>query len=200
LIAALYIDPRGPYASRPDVDAWPLERDARRYAGPWPVVAHPPCGPWSCLRHLYRGAEHDTAAPAIAAVRAWGGVLEQPAYSRMFRAHRLPLPGDPPDVFGGWSIAVAQCDFGHVARKRTWLYLVGVDLEVAAWRPPPRVPTHWASGSRNAPRGAVPPGIKVCSAEQRRRTPELFAEWLCLLALTALAPLDGQGPRAVRAQ
>jgi len=29
---------------------------------------------------------------------------------------------------------------------------------------------------------AVPPGIKVCSAQQRRRTPPAFAEWLVELA------------------
>jgi hypothetical protein len=36
-------------------------------------------------------------------------------------------------------------------------------------------PTHWVSGGRNPNRkgsgGLVPPGVKVCSAEQRRRTP-----------------------------
>lgn len=29
---------------------------------------------------------------------------------------------------------------------------------------------------------AIPPGIKVCSALQRRRTPRAFAEWLVGLA------------------
>jgi hypothetical protein len=28
----------------------------------------------------------------------------------------------------------------------------------------------------------VPPGIKVCSAQQRRRTPVAFAEWLVSVA------------------
>lgn len=54
---------------------------------------------------------------------------------------------------------------------------------------PGRAPTHWVSGGRKSSRkngrrggGVVPPGIKVCSAQQRRRTPVAFAEWLIELA------------------
>ena len=71
-VAALYVDRRGPYWNRPDVDAWDVERDARKYAGPWPVVAHPPCGPWGALRHLYKGNEHDCAPRAVEQVRTFG--------------------------------------------------------------------------------------------------------------------------------
>jgi len=54
--------------------------------------------------------------------------------------------------------------------------------------PEPREPTHWCSGGRTKRPGmgaTVPPGIKVCSAQQRRRTPVAFAEWLLELAATA---------------
>ena len=50
VIAALFVQPRGIYSRIDGVDLWPEERDARRYAGPWPVVAHPPCerfGRWA---------------------------------------------------------------------------------------------------------------------------------------------------------
>ena len=73
MIAALYIDPRGPYPKMAEVDCWDETRDARLYDGPHAIVAHPPCT-------------------------------------------------------------------------------------------------------------NVPPGIKVCSAQQRRRTPPAFAEWLVMLA------------------
>ena len=45
-IAALYVETGGCYFGLPDVDPWDEARDARLYAGPHPVVAHPPCGRW----------------------------------------------------------------------------------------------------------------------------------------------------------
>jgi hypothetical protein len=186
-VAALYVDPRGPYPKIPGVDCWDAERDARLYAGPWPVIAHPPCGPWGYLQHLYRGSEHDCAPTAVEQVRTFGGVLEHPAHSRLWPACSLPLPGEPADRYGGRTYEVCQCDWGHVARKRTWLYVVR-----CAWPdalPPPRKPTHWASGGRRPKdphRTPVPQGIKVCSAQQRRRTPPEFALWLVELAESAV--------------
>jgi hypothetical protein len=193
MIAALYIDPLGLYPRLPDVDAWGELRDARRYAGPFPVVAHPPCGPWGALRHLYQGAEHDCGPRAVEQVRAFGGVLEHPRGSKLWRECGLPAPGEPADCYGGFSVEVDQCAWGHVARKCTWLYIVGAPrAEVLAGIKTGGTPTHWTSGSRDNPdrpttrRGApVPPGIKVCSAQQRRRTPPAFAAWLLSIARMA---------------
>ena len=200
-VAALYIDPRGPYPKLLGPErCWDAKRDARTYTGPWPVVAHAPCGPWGRLRHMYRGNEHGCAPRAVQQVRDWGGVLEHPRYSLLwgvaFPAHPseqdwtkvdpLPQPGRGSDTWGGYTIEVSQCDWGHPARKRTWLYIVGVP-STAIVLPPPREPTHWISGGRGragkkAKTTPVPPGIKVCSAQQRRRTPIAFAEWLISLA------------------
>jgi hypothetical protein len=191
-VAALYVDPRGPYPRLlgPEL-CWDAARDARTYAGPWPVVTHPPCGPWCQLRHLYRGSEHDCAPRAVQQVRQWSGVLEHPAGSLLWDRCDLPRPGELPDRWGGITIEVDQVRWGHVARKKTWLYLVGV--RHVGPLPPPRAPTHWCSGFRSGGGRkypttyrrtgcAVPPGIKVCSAQQRRRTPIAFAEWLISLA------------------
>ena len=49
MVAALYVETNGVYAGLPDVDLWDEARDARLYAGPWPVVAHPPCARWCQL-------------------------------------------------------------------------------------------------------------------------------------------------------
>ena len=37
MIAALYVMADGIYSGRPDVECWDEARDARNYAGPWPV-------------------------------------------------------------------------------------------------------------------------------------------------------------------
>ena len=39
MIAALFVESGGCYCGLPNVDPWPIERDARAYFGPWPVVA-----------------------------------------------------------------------------------------------------------------------------------------------------------------
>ena len=190
VVAALYVDPRGPYPTIRDVECWDETRDARRYDGPHPVVAHPPCGPWSKLRHLYKGSGRECAEIAIEQVRAYGGVLEHPAGSTLWRYCGLPPANDVErDQYGGWSLAVEQVRWGHVARKRTWLYIVGVDADNVGPIPPPREPTHWIGGYRASSKTnptrqgkPIPPGIKACSHEQTRRTPRAFAEWLLAIA------------------
>jgi hypothetical protein len=198
-VAALYVDPRGPYPKMADVDAWDETRDARAYDGPRSVVAHPPCGPWGRLRHLYKGLELDCALLAVEQVRKFGGVLEHPAGSKLWDYYSLQKPHgflsdgshaqSAADAYGGYTIELSQCEWGHVARKRTWLYLVRVPRSALEAPPfPGREPTHWLSGSRGKSSrtgNPVPTGIKVCSAAQRRRTPPLFAEYLVRLARSA---------------
>lgn len=135
-VAVLFADPRGCYAGLPGVDLWDEARDARLYPGPHPVVAHPPCSRWCRLAGLVearwghkRGEDEGCFAAALAAVRRWGGVLEHPAYSDAWRAFGLTRPS----YGGGWVLSldgsatceVEQGEYGHPARKRTWLYAYG---------------------------------------------------------------------------
>src|SRR5262245_45125893 len=120
MIAALYVAKGGCYYGLPNVDPWDEERDARRYAGPHRVIAHPPCERWgrywhgSPLKpHQYRlGDDGGCFAAALAAVRKFGGVLEHPAYSHAWRAHGLQWPLTrgwwPADKFGGLTCHVEQ--------------------------------------------------------------------------------------------
>lgn len=188
-LSALYIDPRGPYPLLlGPARCWDLTRDARLYVGPHPVIAHPPCGPWGRLRHLYRGDEHDCAPRAVDQVREFGGVLEHPAGSLLWRECLGP-PSHACDGYGGRTYEVDQCDWGHVARKRTWLYVVGVDhLRVMAQlrsRSGTGTPTHgiwYGSFERSGHKG---PRLLGASKEIRRRTPVAFAQLLIDIASRA---------------
>jgi len=137
LIAALFVQPDGCYANRADIDAWPENRDARLYAGPLPVVAHPPCQLWGAMaavNYARWGGEHNRPGndggcfeSALASVNKWGGVLEHPAKSRAWFAYGLAKPrGIGWQRSGqGWVCEVWQSAYGHRAAKATWLYYRG---------------------------------------------------------------------------
>ena len=138
MIAALYVERNGIYADLPDVDVWDEARDARKYAGPHPVVAHPPCSRWCRLAGLVearwghkKGDDGGMFKTALDAVRRYGGVLEHPAYSDAWREYGLPTPHRHGGWFGsdrlGYVTHVEQGHYGHVAKKATWLYAFGVD-------------------------------------------------------------------------
>jgi hypothetical protein len=150
VIAALFVETGGAYFGLEGVDPWDERRDARTYAGPHPVVAHPPCARWCALaglvEHLlgdeYRVGEDDGCfEAALEAVHAYGGVLEHPANSLAWRRFGLPRPargGWQGNLeLEGWCTEVDQAAYGHPARKRTWLYAVGVDsLPALDWSSP----------------------------------------------------------------
>lgn len=60
-VAALFVDPSGVYPGLV-ADTWDAERDARKYSGPLPVVAHPPCQLWvnfAALNYKRYGGERN---------------------------------------------------------------------------------------------------------------------------------------------
>ena len=149
VVAALYVDTAGPYYNLADVDPWDETRDARQYEGPHPVVAHPPCSTWSVLANV-NAAQYETFhigndggcfAAALHAVRTYGGVIEHPAHSLAWNHFHLPKP-----IRDGWTTTftdpgmtteVSQVAYGHPARKRTWLYAVGIEPYALDWTEPP---------------------------------------------------------------
>lgn len=114
------------YKSMPGLDVWDMARDARKFRGAGPVVAHPPCRAWGCLRAMAkpRPDEKDLALYAVNQVRLNGGVLEHPAGSTLWPVAKLPEPGDR-DAWGGFTIVVPQFWWGHQANKATRLYICG---------------------------------------------------------------------------
>lgn len=189
-VAACYVDvERGPYRHIPGVVCYGIKEDATTYNGPHLGVFHPPCGQWGSLRHLaLANAGESRCGPiAVAQVQRFGGVLEQPAHSRLFAHCGLPAPGAGLDGFGGFTVEVEQVAWGHPARKRTWLYCVGIErATVDAGILRGGTVTAWVSGTYTpGKRGTVPAGIRVITPRERHLTPIAFAEWLVELARTA---------------
>lgn len=146
MIAALFVQRDGCYWNLPGVEPWDEARDARLYAGPWPVVAHPPCERWgrfatggpSAKVRRKIGDDDGKFASALTAVRRWGGVLEHPEGSAAWRHFGLIAPPRHggwvvADFNGGWTCCVEQGHYGHLARKTTWLYAVGCELPSLRW-------------------------------------------------------------------
>ena len=182
-VAALFVMADSIYKTLPGVECYDAERDALTFKGGCPVVAHPPCRTWGHLKAFATKApkgEHALGPWAVEAVRRCGGVLEHPKGSGLFRACGCPKPGDPPDKWGGWTLEVDQFHFGHKARKRTLLYIVGTK------RVPPipcreGEPTHVVD--RNA-RARITGSDKRpwITHKEREATPVAFARWLVKLA------------------
>lgn len=190
-IAALYVLENGPYSELPDVDVWGVSRDARLYAGPFPVVAHPPCDRWCQMapvnqaRYGHRvGDDGGCFAAALASVRQWGGVLEHPALSLAWEAFGLLAPpsggGWVLNPCGGWTAHVEQRHYGHRARKATWLYVFGLVPPPLLWgRGAP--PEAWISADR--PRAELSArGIAQLGKREAKTTPAAFRDMLLSLA------------------
>lgn len=200
MIAALFVQTNGAYYGLPDVDPWDIQRDARNYAGPHPVVAHPPCSRWCRLAGLVearwghkRGDDGGCFAAALASVRTYGGVLEHPAYSDAWAAHDIPAPawdGWIRTPCGGWTCFVEQGRYGHPAKKATWLYAHSVELPSLRWG---RI----ADGESMAPVSWC--GNHVKSGKKRPRvgkaqasaTPAEFREVLITMARSASGRREG---------
>lgn len=187
MVAALFVEKDGAYYGLPGVDPWDKERDARLYAGPWPVVAHPPCGRWHQLsavnakRWGYVINQDDGCfASALASVRRWGGVLEHPAETRAFKMHGIPEPRAghwQRTIDSDWATEVNQAAYGHRARKRTWLLYRGD-------APPPSLDWSDARGSHQI--GLFDQKLPQLPKAERASTPREFRDLLLLIARSAI--------------
>lgn len=190
-VAALFVQPKGVYATFADVDAWDEARDARRYAGSLPVVAHPPCAAWG--RYAKRTPSSQAKGPllgddsgmfkaALAAVKRVGGVIEHPKGTQAWTHFKLPAPtsgGGWTRVSGlravhpAWVCEVEQGHYGHMAQKPTWLLYVGPKPPELRWGPSSVALRPWTKQ-----RGV----LESLSKNQRAATPPAFATLLLDLA------------------
>jgi hypothetical protein len=201
MIAALYVQRGGGYWDQPGIDAWDEARDARQYAGPWPVVAHPPCQRWgrywsggpSARVKRELGDDGGCFFAALWGVRRWGGVLEHPEGSHAWRKFELNTPPRSggwvvADWLGGWTCCVEQGAYGHKARKATWLYAHSTLLPSLRWGKAPGDFVRMDEGfhSAEARRRAVKTGsCQRLSKRQRAATPPEFRDLLLSIAATA---------------
>lgn len=193
MIAALFVETGGCYFDIEGVDPWDEPRDARTYAGPWPVVAHPPCDRWCQLAPVNQaryghkvGDDGGCFAAALDAVRKWGGVLEHPAATLAWPAFHLPRPisgGWLRTFCGGWVAHVNQRNYGHKATKATWLYTFGVEPPPLRWKRSAK-PEGWISTDR--PRSVLAAqGIALLTKREAKTTPVEFRDVLIAIAKTA---------------
>ena len=202
-VAALFVATGGCYFKAEAVDPWDEARDARKYDGPHAVVAHPPCQRWGRYwgggpmlhgtpQQKKLGDDDGCFRSALASVRRWGGILEHPEASHAWEHHWLKAPkwraGWRQLAENEWTCCVAQGNYGHRARKLTWLFYCG------RRRPPeldwsiPKLQIKLEDGFHSREERARLRKTGICqrlSHRQREATPEAFRDLLLGLARDA---------------
>lgn len=176
-VAILFARADSVYKSLLGCDVWDVERNALNWPGGCPCVAHPPCRAWGRLRRFARPepGEKDLALWSVDQVRRWGGVLEHPDKSTLWREALLPAPGQHDEH--GFTLLLPQWWFGHRAEKRTLFYIVGIEPDLL-----PEIPLRLGEADfvvQSRKRQGHRPHI---SKSEREATPRPMAEWLCEVA------------------
>lgn len=157
MIPILFCESNSVYKTIPGADVFDAERNALTWKGNSPGVFHPPCRLWSRLRSFSTAdlSEKFLGLWAIEMVNTYGGVLEHPSGSSLFKY-----------VDKKHLISVDQSWFGHPCRKRTYLYIRGISRS--------DIPPYPCLGF-------VSSNVQDNKA-WRNRTPLAFAQWLMEIA------------------
>lgn len=164
MIAALFVRRNTPYQAL-GCDCYDIQRDALTWQGGVPGVFHPPCRAWGQLAHLAkpRDGERELGLWAMEQCRKWGGVVEHPFASRLWKESGC-IGFGLRDQFGGVLLPVFQSWWGHRAPKKSCIYVVG---------PVPDMPA-------GGPMGCTL--VERMGRAERERTPIAFAEFLYKVA------------------
>lgn len=176
---ALFCRTDSAYKKRAAWDVYDIDRDATKYNGNLPVVCHPPCRAWGRLSHMAspREGEKLLANWSLEKVNQVGGIVEHPSGSKLWDIYRFIVP----DSNGGFVIEIDQYDFGHVAHKKTKLYICGIDRDELPDLPPKDETIHVCEkGKRRSICGNVK-GTTRCTQYQREYTPEALIDWFELV-------------------
>lgn len=172
MVTVLFTGKKSNYLELGGFDCWGVDRDALTYSGDDPVVCHPPCRRFSKMRAFSTaiGCEEFMAYWSVSYVRNHGGIVEHPRSSTLWEKMGVGTPRNP-DRWGGYMISVNMHWFGYPARKKTGLYIVGID-----YKDLPAVPlrfdavTHCISQSRKTV-------LKELHGEARSLTPVDMCLW-----------------------
>ena len=162
------------YHEIPECDVYDADRDARTFDGSLPVIAHPPCRAWSayCAHQAKpEPGEKELGLWCCQMVIRCGGILEQPAHSRLFAAGGLQHPGK--GIADLWTANVWQSWWGHPVSKNTWLCFSKIPQNTVEF--PFRL--HDQRGDRRK--------WQVMSQNQRSQTCESLARWMVKYAKEA---------------
>ncbi len=176
--SALFVRKDSAYKKRKHWDAYDQDRNALYYDKPLPVVCHPPCRSWGRLSHMAHNARPNEKALAlwsIDIIRENNGILEHPSGSKLFGEY-LPNVGET-DIYGGFTILIDQYDFGHVAHKKTKLYIKGIEKESLPTLPEKDNSLHYCEKGKLRSIAGNVKGTTRCTQYQREYTPEKLIDY-----------------------
>lgn len=178
MVAILYTRKNSIY-KKLEQDCYDISRDARTFKGGKSIIAHPPCRGWGKYSHMAkpRTDEPALAIHSIIMVRLWGGIVEHPRSSKLWKAMNLPMPGQY-DIYGGWTLCIDQKWFGHRANKTTFLYIRGIK--------PKEIPGYMVTYN------TYEKEIEKMGRAERERTPLNLAIWLIATAMKCNKNLNGE--------
>lgn len=167
------------YFQIPGLNVFDEKRNAESVERKGVFICHPPCAQWSRLRYFSNfNSRLKAYGPwSILLVRKFGGIIEHPASSLLFKKY-LPLPGQPPDKYGGFSLKITMHQFGASYHKPTWIYIVGINKKDL-----PAEPLNFSVISHSISNPGKRSALKEISKKERSLSPFPFIFWLVQVAM-----------------
>jgi hypothetical protein len=146
MINVLYAEADGVYSNINEIEVWDILKDARKCKNGHKAICHPPCERWgrywgggpSVKVKRIMGDDGQCFAHSLWHVRNFGGVIEHPEASHAWNYYGLAKPPKKggwiiADIYGGFTCCVEQGNYGHKARKATWLYINKINAIELFW-------------------------------------------------------------------
>ena len=123
----LFTEKNSNYLNYDEFDCFDETRNALSCSSRLPLIAHPPCRLFSRLRAFSTAHPREKllAFFALAKVRQFGGILEHPRSSLLWKTGNFDLSGQV-DQYGGFLRSVNLSWFGYPCEKKTMLYFIGI--------------------------------------------------------------------------